>query len=151
MSPVRNRAKMNTANTDRKSTSKVISNGMSKTVVLKPRMSEKAYGTSLALNTYVFDVPVTANKMMITAAVQEQFGVTVQDVKVVVVKGKVKKSYQKRNRPVAGVRAKAKKAYVRLAEGSSINIFGEAEDKSAKTDKQDEKKTAKKDDKKEKK
>lgn len=100
---------------------------MSKSLVLKPRMSEKAYGSSLALNTYVFDVPVTANKMLIAQAVEEQFNVQVEGVQVIVVKGKSKKSYQKRNRPVEGKRAKAKKAYVRLAGGSTINLFGEEE------------------------
>lgn len=126
-----------------------------KDLVLKPRMSEKAYASSVALNTYVFDVPVTANKMLVAQAVEAQFGVTVDDVKMIVVKGKVKKSYQKRNRPVDGVRAKSKKAYVRLSDGSSINLFGEEEKAEAKTDKKtdkkDDKKPAKAADKKEKK
>lgn len=116
---------------------------MSKTLVLKPRMSEKAYGTSLALNTYVFDVPVSANKVTIAAAVEAQFKVTVEGVKVIVVKGKTKKSYQKRNRPVDGIRAKSKKAYVRLAEGSTINLFGEAEEDTKKADKAEKKDTKK--------
>lgn len=118
---------------------------MSKSMTLKPRMSEKAYATSLALNTYVFDVPTTANKVTVKAAVEAQFDVSVTDIKMIVVKGKVKKSYQKRNRPVEGKRAKSKKAYVRLAEGSTINLFGEPEEakKTAKTDKKEAKKPAK--------
>lgn len=112
---------------------------MSKTFVLKPRMSEKAYATSLALNTYVFDVPMSSNKLTITTAVETQFGVKVQDIKTTIVKGKGKKSYQKRNRPVDGKRANYKKAYVRLVDGNSINLFGEEE----KADKKSEKKTAK--------
>lgn len=100
----------------------------SKTMVLKPRMSEKAYGMSTALNTYVFDVPTNANKVTVVAAVEEQFKVTVEGIKVVVVKGKPKKSYQKRNRPVDGTRAKSKKMYVRLKDGDSINLFGDAEE-----------------------
>jgi ribosomal protein L23 len=89
-------------------------------------------------------VPVTANKMLVAQAVEAQFGVTVDDVKMIVVKGKVKKSYQKRNRPVDGVRAKSKKAYVRLSEGSSINLFGEEEKAEAKPDKKADKKDGKK-------
>ncbi len=116
---------------------------MSTTMVLKPRMSEKAYATSVALNTYVFDVPTTANKVTVKAAVEAKFKVTVENIQIVVVKGKPKKSYQKRNRPVDGKRANIKKAYVRLAEGSSINLFGEAED--TKTDKKEAKKAAKTD------
>ncbi len=108
---------------------------MDKTMVLKPRMSEKAYGASLALNTYVFDVPTTANKVTIASAVETQFGVKVYDIKTIVIKGKTKKSYQKRNRPVEGKRAKSKKAYVRLIDGDSINLFGEEEAKTKKSDK----------------
>ena len=101
---------------------------MSKFMTLKPRMSEKAYALSLTLNTYVFNVPMTANKLTVAKAVESQFDVVVDDVKIAIVKGKAKKSYQKRNRPVDGQRAKVKKAYVRLAEGSSINLFGDEED-----------------------
>ncbi len=108
---------------------------MDKTIVLKPRMSEKAYATSLALNTYVFDVPATANKLVITSAIEAQFDVKVKDIKTTVIKGKVKKSYQKRHNPVNGKRANYKKAYVRLAEGSTINLFGEEEPTDKKTDK----------------
>ena len=107
---------------------------MSKTMTLKPRMSEKAYATSVALNTYVFNVPLSANKLTVSQAVEAQFGVIVENVQMIVVKGKVKKSYQKRNRPVEGVRAKSKKAYVRLAEGNSINLFGEEENSDKKAD-----------------
>ncbi len=117
-----------------------------KTMVLRPRVSEKAYGLSEKLNTYVFEVPTTANKSMVAAAVEEQFSVTVVGMKVIVVKGKPKKSYQKGNRPVAGTRAKGKKMYVRLKEGDSINVFGEVEDdkKAKKEDKKAVKKAVKK-------
>lgn len=94
-----------------------------KSLALKPRMSEKAYATSMTLNTYVFDVPTTANKASVSAAVAEQFKVTVEDVRLSIVKGKVKKSYRKRSRPVDGYRANRKKAYVRLKAGDSIAIF----------------------------
>jgi len=86
-------------------------------------MSEKAYTSSQELNTYVFVVPTSANKASVTAAVVEQFKVTVEDVRLAVVKGKAKKSYKKRSRPVTGHRADMKKAYVRLKAGDSIAIF----------------------------
>jgi large subunit ribosomal protein L23 len=98
---------------------------MSKLVTLKPRMSEKAYNTTKELNTYVFEIPKFANKIMTAKAVEELYKVSVKDVKIAVIKGKVKKSYQKRNRPVDGLRVTIKKAYVRLNEGQTINIFGE--------------------------
>ena len=47
---------------------------MSKSIALKPRMSEKSYATSVALNTFVFDVPMTENKVTIAAAVDYQNG-----------------------------------------------------------------------------
>lgn len=93
------------------------------TLALRPRMSEKAYASSQELNTYVFVVPTTANKAAVTAAVTEQFKVTVEDVRIAIVKGKSKKSYKKRNKPVIGHRANMKKAYVRLKAGDSIPIF----------------------------
>lgn len=116
---------------------------MSKTMVIKPKMSEKAYALSQLVNTYVFDVPTTANKVTVAAAVESRFDVVVEEVRIVVVKGKVKKSYQKRNRPVDGKRAKAKKAYVRLAEGSSINLFGDEEAKDDKKTKESKKSDSK--------
>lgn len=117
---------------------------MSKSMVLRPRVSEKAYGLSQTLNTYVFNVPTTANKVTVVAAVEAQFGVTVESIQIAVVKGKPKKSYRKGSRPVEGVRAKTKKAYVRIKDGESINIFGEVE-----SDKKEDKKPAKKAEKKE--
>lgn len=107
---------------------------MDKTMALKPRLSEKAYAQSLAQNTFVFGVPITANKLTVADAVAAQFEVTVEEVRIVVVKGKTKQSYRKGRRPVAGKRADVKKAYVRLKDGDTINIFGEPEDKKADKD-----------------
>lgn len=94
-----------------------------KTVALRPRMSEKAYAGSQELDTYVFEVPTNANKASVAAAVAGQFKVTVEDVRIAIVKGKAKKSYKKRSRPVTGHRADMKKAYVRLKKGDNIPIF----------------------------
>ena|SRR5688572_1774822 len=98
------------------------------TLPLKPRMSEKAYASSQGMNTYVFVVPKTANKASVSQAVAEQFKVTVEDVRLAVVKGKTKKSYRKRTRPVVGHRADMKKAYVRLKAGDTIAIFEATEE-----------------------
>lgn len=109
-----------------------------KHVVLKPRMSEKAYQQSLTSNVYVFVVPLTVNKMTIASAVEQQFGVTVIKVRTVVQSGKAVNSRHKRARPIKVNRADIKKAYVTLKEGDNIPIF-EAED-----EKESKKKTAKK-------
>lgn len=115
---------------------------MDKAMALRPRLSEKSYAQSLERNVYVFNVPMTANKKTIADAVGAQFEVTVEDVHVIVVKGKTKQSYRKGRRPVAGKRADVKKAYVRVKDGQTINIFGDEdkkEDKPAKTDKTEKK------------
>jgi large subunit ribosomal protein L23 len=96
-------------------------------LALVPRMSEKAFAESQKHNTYVFIVPMVANEALIASAVTSQFGVTVEDVRTAIIKGKEKKSYKKGSRPVAGKRADFKKAYVRIKAEDKINIFGEEE------------------------
>lgn len=104
---------------------------MSKTMALKPRMSEKAYGLSQTRDTYVFAVPGDANKLTVSAAVAAQFNVTVLGVNIANVKGKPKRTVRKGNRPGAGRRSDSKKAYVTLKSGDSIPIFA-AEEQAAK-------------------
>lgn len=95
---------------------------MSNTMNLKPRISEKAYGQSLSLNTYVFVVPANANKHEVASAVATQFDVTVTNVNVTNVKGKAKRSFTKR-RQANGQDSDFKKAYVTLKEGDQITVF----------------------------
>ncbi len=102
------------------------------TLVLRPRVSEKAYGLSLTRNTYVFDVPKDANKLTVRQAVEAQFGVTVTDVNIAVAKGKAKRSFQKRKQPIAGKRTDIKRAYVVLKAGDQIPLFASADEKEAK-------------------
>jgi large subunit ribosomal protein L23 len=98
---------------------------MSKHLNVIPLVSEKAYASSKA-NIYAFTVPVDANKQQIASAVNEQFGVKVDTVNVIVNKGKPIRSFRgKRAYPGKAVRTTVKKAYVRLAEGESIKVFEE--------------------------
>ena len=107
-----------------------------KAITLKPRQSEKAYQQSVDLNRYVFDVPMNVNKQMIAEAVSKQFNVTVEDVRVIRLKGKAKRTVRKNARPVAGRQSDVKKAYVRIKAGETIPIFQAAEEKpNAKKDK----------------
>lgn len=115
---------------------------MSKVMPLKPRMSEKAYASSVSENTYVFIVPMDSNKQTVAGAVTEQFGVTVEDVRPMVLKGKPKRSYKKRSRPIVGQRADMKKVYVRLKDGDKINIFEQEEKEAKKAAKQTKKSKA---------
>jgi large subunit ribosomal protein L23 len=120
---------------------------MYKTLVLKPRMSEKAYRLSETQRTYVFDVDSAANKHNITQAVIAQFQVSVMDVRIVIVKGKPKRTVRKGGRAINGRRSDVKKAYVTLKEGDSLPIFAaieEAQEKEKKAVEKAEKTAAKK-------
>ncbi len=105
---------------------------MSKTMVLKPRVSEKAYGVSQSLNTYVFQVPTDANKITVMQAITDQFSVTVESVNIMNVKGKAKRSVRRGGRAVMGRRSDTKKAYVTLKEGDSIAVFAADDEKDTK-------------------
>jgi large subunit ribosomal protein L23 len=112
-------------------------------LVLKPRMSEKTYGLSQTQNTFVFDVPTTANKHEVATAVTAQYDVGVEDVRIVLVKGKIKASVRKRARTIGGKRSDIKKAYVRIKDGDSLPIFAAIEQEEA-AEKKAEEKAAKK-------
>jgi len=90
-----------------------------------PRATEKAYAQSQN-NVYVFNVPLTANKKQIAAAIEAQFDVSVTNVKTLVQSGKAVRFSRGKNRyPGKTTRKDNKKAYVTLAEGSSIQVFAE--------------------------
>lgn len=112
----------------------------SKSMVLKPRVSEKAYGHSQVLNTYVFEVPGDANKLTVADAVASQFDVTVEAVNILNVKGKTKRTIRKGGRASIGKRTDKKKAYVTLKDGDSIVIFAAEEEADTKEAKKKEKK-----------
>lgn len=101
---------------------------MSMSLILKPRVSEKAYGLSQLRNTYVFDVERSANKHIIARAVSSQYGVTVIEVNTVNATGKPKRSVRKGSRPSAGRTSDVKKAYVTLKAGDSLPIFSAIEE-----------------------
>lgn len=89
-----------------------------------PRATEKAYMLGTANNVYVFNVPLTANKQEIAAAVESQFEVKVERIKTLVQSGKaVRFSRGKRAYPGKTNRKDSKKAYVTLAKGNSIQVF----------------------------
>ncbi len=95
-------------------------------ILVTPRATEKAYGQTQQ-NTYVFNVPLTANKDQIAAAVAEQYEVKVKSVKTLVQAGKAVRYSRGKNRyPGTTTRKDSKKAYVTLAEGSKIQVFEEA-------------------------
>ena len=101
-------------------------------IVITPRATEKAYGQT-GRNIYVFNVPLTANKQQIADAVSAQYDVTVKNVATAVQAGKAVRFSRGKNRyPGTTTRKDSKKAYVTLAEGSSIQIFEQPETEGAK-------------------
>lgn len=110
---------------------------MSKTLILRPRLSEKTYGLS-ENRVYVVDVPKTANKHSVARAVESQFEVKVDKVNTVVVKGKAKSVMSitgKRRSNTEGRRSDIKKAYVTLARGHSLPFFAAIEEEEQKEEK----------------
>jgi len=88
------------------------------TVLRGPHLSEKSHFVA-EKNQFVFKVRTDATKVDIKQAVELLFEVTVQSVTVINYQGKVK-----RHGATSGRRAAWKKAYVRLAEGSHIDLLG---------------------------
>lgn len=88
-------------------------------VLLAPHVSEKAARASEAGNQFVFRVRGDASKPEIKAAVELMFEVKVEAVQVVNAEGKQKRFGQR-----LGRRSDIKKAYVRLADGQTIELGG---------------------------
>lgn len=110
---------------------------MSKSIVLRPRLSEKTYGLSES-RVYVVDVPKDANKHTVARAVEAQFDVKVTKVNIVNAKGKSKRIISltgKRMLNAEGKRNDVKKAYVTLAEGNSLPFFAAIEEEEQKEQK----------------
>jgi large subunit ribosomal protein L23 len=86
-------------------------------VILAPVISEKSTRVADKLNQVVFRVVPDATKQEIGAAVASLFKVEVAGVRVLNVKGKVKRSGR-----VTGRRDNWKKAYVTLKQGQDIDF-----------------------------
>ena len=89
------------------------------TVLLEPHFSEKVSIQGEESNQYGFRVARDASKAEIKEAVETLFGVSVEKVTTLNVKGKYKRSFR-------GISRKKdwKKAYVKLAEGSQLDFLG---------------------------
>ena len=87
-------------------------------IIIKPVITEQSMEEADEKK-YVFKVAVDANKIEIKKAVEEIFGVKVVRVNTLTVKPKTK-----RVRYVAGKTRSWKKAIVTLAEGDTIEVFG---------------------------
>jgi large subunit ribosomal protein L23 len=107
---------------------------MSKTITLRPRLSEKTYGMS-EQRVYVVEVPNDVNKHSVARAIEAQFEVKVSKVNILNVAGKAKRTVSitgKRVKNMNGKRSDIKKAYVTLAEGHNLPFFAAVEEAEAK-------------------
>lgn len=89
-------------------------------VLLGPHVSEKSARAAESSNQVVFRVAVDATKTEIAQSIEELFGVSVEAVRVVNVKGKA--TLPRGRKIPAGRRSDWRKAYVRLAEGQDIDL-----------------------------
>ena len=89
-------------------------------VIRAPRVSEKTARIQ-EINQYVFEVAKTATKADVKSAVESLFNVKVESVNVLNVKGKTK-SFKFRS----GRRGDWRKAYVRMADGQTIDVTATA-------------------------
>lgn len=88
-------------------------------IILSPHMSEKAAIDTEKNGVYVFEVLHCATKPEVKEAVQQLFKVSVDEVRIVNVKGKPKRFGQ-----IQGRSKGWKKAYVTLATGQQIDFAG---------------------------
>jgi large subunit ribosomal protein L23 len=92
-------------------------------VLVKPILTEKANAQQDKLRRYAFKVGRKANKLEIKKAIEEFYGVTVVNVNTAVVPGKNKTRYTKAGF-VKGQKPAYKKAHVTVAEGETIDLYG---------------------------
>ena len=107
---------------------------MSKSMILKPRMSEKAYAQSENENTYVFDIPANATSLDVAKAVSSRYDVTVTRARIATTAAKSRRRYTNRTWR-KGEKPAIKKAYVTLKEGDNLPLFASAEEAEKKSDK----------------
>ncbi len=91
-------------------------------VLVRPVITEKVNTQMENQRRYSFVVDRRANKLEILKAVEEFYGVKVDEVNTMVVPGKKKSRFTKAGF-IQGVKPAYKKAVVTLAEGESIDLF----------------------------
>ena len=87
-------------------------------IIRKPLVTEKSNLMKETDNVVAFEVAMSSNKVEIKKAIESAFNVKVQEVRTLIVAGKVKRSGRN-----FGKRSNVKKAYVTLADGT-IDFFG---------------------------
>jgi large subunit ribosomal protein L23 len=96
-------------------------NPLPSAVLRRPLVTEKTMNAAQRRNTYCFEVDPGANKIEIRRAVESLFKVKVLDVRTLVRKGKTRMRRIPTGRPPR--RPDRKRAFVRIAEGQTIDLF----------------------------
>lgn len=89
-----------------------------KDTLVRPLVTEKSTTGLGDERTHAFEVNVDADKNRIKRAIEEFYGVRVETVRTLIMRGKLKRFGRH-----TGKRKNWKKAYVTLAEGETINVF----------------------------
>ena len=92
-------------------------------VLIKPILTEKANTQQEKLSRYSFKVNRKANKLEIKKAVEEFYGIQVENVNTLVMPSKAK-SRNTKSGIVSGRKPAKKKAIVTVAEGETIDLYG---------------------------
>ncbi|MCD4730560.1 MAG: 50S ribosomal protein L23 [Bacteroidales bacterium] len=91
-------------------------------IIIKPIITEKMTDLGEKLNRYGFIVHKKANKLQIKKAVEELYGVDVNNVNTMNYSGK-QKSRNTKSGAITGRTSAYKKAIVTLAEGETIDFY----------------------------
>ena len=97
---------------------------MAKQILIKPVITEKADALAEKLSKYTFVVNKDANKIEIKKAVEDLYNVEVAKVNTMIMPSKAKNRNTK-STIIRGRVSGFKKAVVSLAEGETINFFGD--------------------------
>ena len=89
-------------------------------IIIRPILTEKSNGLEAAFNQYTFEVHRQANKIEIGKAIEQVFGVRVDKVRTMVVRGDMRRVGR-----FFGKTRQWKKALVTLHSGDSIDFYGE--------------------------
>jgi large subunit ribosomal protein L23 len=92
-------------------------------VLIKPVLSEKVNSQTEKFRRYTFVVDKKANKLEIKKAVEEFYGIQVENVNTLVMPSKAKSRNTKAG-VVSGRKPAKKKAIVTVAEGETIDLYG---------------------------
>ncbi|MCF8305980.1 MAG: 50S ribosomal protein L23 [Ignavibacteriales bacterium] len=94
-------------------------------ILVKPLITEKMTALTEKAKHYGFIVDFRANKIQIAKAVKDKFNVEVLSVNTIKMKGKTKTQFTRKGK-FAGRTPQYKKAFIRLKDGQTIDLFGEA-------------------------